>query len=99
MSQPLQKPITSASLNAAYAAYVRQLDQQEVTDQSNNLVDFEYQAKARGRQLDTLLHLSHFSDYLVLISAPSGAGKTIFIELSEMILTFLLECFGAVRTL
>ena len=80
MSQPLQKPITSASLNAAYAAYVRQLDQQEVTDQSNNLVDFEYQAKARGRQLDTLLHLSHFSDYLVLISAPSGAGKTIFIE-------------------
>ena len=80
MSQALQKPATSTSLNAAYAAYSRQLDQQEVTHQSMSLVGFEYQAKARGRQLDTLLHLSHFSDYLVLISAPSGAGKTIFIE-------------------
>ena len=80
MSRPLQKPNTDASLNAAYAAYVRQLDQQEVNHQSINLTAFEYQAKARGRQLDTLLHLSHFSDYLVLISAPSGAGKTTFIE-------------------
>ena len=80
MSRPLQKPNTGASLNAAYAAYVRQLDQQEVSHQSINLTAFEYQAKARGRQLDTLLHLSHFSDYLVLISAPSGAGKTTFIE-------------------
>jgi DamX protein len=80
VSQPLQKPTTGTSLNAAYAAYVRQLDQQEVSHQSINLMTFEYQAKARGRQLDTLLHLSHFSDYLVLISAPSGAGKTTFIE-------------------
>jgi DamX protein len=80
VSQALQKPATSTSLNAAYAAYSRQLDQQEVTHQSMSLVGFEYQAKARGRQLDTLLHLSHFSDYLVLISAPSGAGKTTFIE-------------------
>ncbi|MFT7178408.1 MAG: DamX protein, partial [Oceanospirillaceae bacterium] len=80
MSQALQKPATSTSLNAAYAAYSRQLDQQEVTHQSMSLVGFEYQSKARGRQLDTLLHLSHFSDYLVLISAPSGAGKTTFIE-------------------
>ena len=80
MSQPLLKPDTGASLNAAYAAYVRQLNQQEVSHQSVNLMAFEYQAKARGRQLDTLLHLSHFSDHLVLISAPSGAGKTTFIE-------------------
>jgi DamX protein len=80
VSQALQKSATSTSLNAAYAAYSRQLDQQEVTHQSMSLVGFEYQAKARGRQLDTLLHLSHFSDYLVLISAPSGAGKTTFIE-------------------
>jgi DamX protein len=80
VSQALQKPAPSTSLNAAYAAYSRQLDQQEVTYQSMSLVGFEYQSKARGRQLDTLLHLSHFSDYLVLISAPSGAGKTTFIE-------------------
>jgi len=80
VSQPLLKPDTGASLNAAYAAYVRQLDQQEVSHQSVNLMAFEYQAKARGRQLDTLLHLSRFSDHLVLISAPSGAGKTTFIE-------------------
>jgi DamX protein len=80
VSQALQKSATSTSLNAAYAAYSRQLDQQEVTHQSMSLVGFEYQAKARGRQLDTVLHLSHFSDYLVLISAPSGAGKTTFIE-------------------
>jgi len=80
VSQPLKKSTTGANLNAAYAAYVRQLDQQEVSHQSINLMAFEYQAKARGRQLDTLLHLSHFSDYLVLISAPSGAGKTTFIE-------------------
>jgi len=80
VSQPLLKPDTGASLNAAYAAYVRQLNQQEVSHQSVNLMAFEYQAKARGRQLDTLLHLSHFSDHLVLISAPSGAGKTTFIE-------------------
>lgn len=80
MNKPLQEPATSASISAAYAAYVRQLEQQEVTHQSMSLVGFEYQAKARGRQLDTLLHLSHFSDYLVLVSAPSGAGKTIFIE-------------------
>ena len=80
VSQALQNPATSTSLNAAYAAYSRQLDQQEVTHQSMSLVGFEYQSKARGRQLDTLLHLSHFSDYLVLISAPSGAGKTTFIE-------------------
>jgi DamX protein len=80
VNKPLQEPPTSASIGAAYAGYVRQLEQQEVTHESMSLVGFEYQAKARSRQLDTLLHLSHFSDYLVLVSAPSGAGKTIFIE-------------------
>ena len=80
MSQPLQTSATGTNLNVAYAAYVRQLNQQEESEQSADLLAFEYQAKARSRQLDTLLHLSHFSDYLVLISAPSGAGKTTFIE-------------------
>jgi len=77
---PLPKSNTGDSLKSAYATYLRQLDQQEVSHQSDNLMAFEYQAKARGRQLETLLHLSHFSDYLVLISAPSGAGKTTFID-------------------
>ncbi len=80
MSKPVKKTATDTSLNAAYAAYVRQLDQQEESPQTAKLVAFEYQAKARSRQLDTLLHLSYFSDYLVLISAPPGAGKTKFIE-------------------
>jgi len=71
---------TASSLAAAYGAYMRQLEQQEADHQSINLMSFEYQAKARGRQLDTLLHLSHFSDYLVLVTAPTGAGKSTFID-------------------
>ncbi|HAW16973.1 MAG: SPOR domain-containing protein [Oceanospirillaceae bacterium] len=80
MSSSVHKLPTAGNLDLAYSAYVDQLNQQEETSQSTNLEAFEYQAKARSRQLDTLLHLSHFSDYLVLISAPSGAGKTTFIE-------------------
>ena len=80
MSPSVHKLPTAGNLDLAYSAYVDQLNQQEETSQSTNLETFEYQAKARSRQLDTLLHLSHFSDYLVLISAPSGAGKTTFIE-------------------
>ena len=80
MSPSVHKLPTAGNLDLAYSAYVDQLSQQEETSQSTNLETFEYQAKARSRQLDTLLHLSHFSDYLVLISAPSGAGKTTFIE-------------------
>ena len=80
MSPSVHKLPSAGNLNLAYSAYVDQLSQQEETSQSTNLETFEYQAKARSRQLDTLLHLSHFSDYLVLISAPSGAGKTTFIE-------------------
>ena len=70
----------ASSLAASYGAYMRQLEQQEEDHQSINLMSFEYQAKARGRQLDTLLHLSHFSDYLVLVTAPTGAGKSTFID-------------------
>ena len=80
MSRSAKKNSTGTNLNIAYAAYVEQLNLQEETPQSINLEGFQYQAKARSRQLDTLLHLSQFSDYLVLISAPSGAGKTTFIE-------------------
>jgi len=80
LSQLPKKDTKQAGLNAAYSAYVRQLDQQEVTPQAISLMTFTYHAKARGRQLETLLHLSQFSDHLVLISAPSGAGKTTFIE-------------------
>ena len=80
MSPSVHKLPTAGNLDLAYSAYLDQLNQQEETSQSTNLETFEYQAKARSRQLDTLLHLSHFSDYLVLISAPSGAGKTTFIE-------------------
>jgi DamX protein len=80
VSQSAKKNSAGINLNVAYAAYVEQLHLQEETPQSINLEAFEYQAKARSRQLDTLLHLSQFSDYLVLISAPSGAGKTTFIE-------------------
>lgn len=71
---------TASSLVAAYGAYMRQLEQQEDDHQSISLMSFEYQAKARGRQLDTLLHLSHFSDYLVLVTAATGAGKSTFID-------------------
>jgi DamX protein len=80
VSRSAKKNSTGTNLNIAYAAYVEQLTLQEETPQSINLEAFEYQGKARSRQLDTLLHLSQFSDYLVLISAPSGAGKTTFIE-------------------
>jgi len=62
------------NLAGSYAAFQRQ------QQASNDLVPqvVEYQAPGRMRQLDTLLHLSHFSDYLVLLTAPSGSGKTIF---------------------
>lgn len=80
LSRPPQKTNTSTNLNTAYVAYVRQLEQQEESHQNTALLNFEYQAKARSRQLETLLHLSRFSDHLVLISAPSGAGKTTFIH-------------------
>lgn len=40
----------------------------------------EYQSPERQRQLDTLLHLSHFTDYLLLLTAPFGAGKSYFAE-------------------
>jgi len=80
VSRELHTSKLGHNLAATYAAYVRLLQQQEDEHQSVDLVGFEYQAKARARQLDTLLHLSRFSDYLVLVSAPPGAGKSTFIE-------------------
>jgi DamX protein len=71
---------TASNLSAAYGAYSRRLEQQEEDHRSINLMSFEYQPKARGRQLDTLLHLSHFSDCLVLVTAPTGVGKSTFID-------------------
>ena len=62
------------NLAGAYAAFQRQ--QQSSADLIPQVI--EYQAPGRMRQLDTLLHLSHFSDYLVLLTAPAGSGKTIF---------------------
>ena len=80
MSRELHTSKLGHNLAATYAAYVHLVQQQEDEHQSVDLVGFEYQAKARARQLDTLLHLSRFSDYLVLVSAPPGAGKSTFIE-------------------
>jgi len=48
VTQPLPKSNTGDSLKSAYATYLRQLDQQEVSHQSDNLMAFEYQAKARA---------------------------------------------------
>ncbi len=64
------------NLAAAYVAYKRDLTK------SGTLLPApkEYQAAGRQRQLDTLLHLSHFSDYLVLVTAPVGAGKSTFVQ-------------------
>lgn len=64
------------NLAGAYVAYQRDLAK------SGNLIPapIEYQSAGRQRQLDTLLHLSHFSDYLVLVTAPVGAGKTTFMQ-------------------
>lgn len=64
------------NLAGAYVAYQRDLAK------SGTLLPAptEYQAAGRQRQLDTLLHLSHFSDYLVLLTAPVGAGKTTFVQ-------------------
>ena len=64
------------NLAGAYVAYQRDLAK------SGTLLPAptEYQAAGRQRQLDTLLHLSHFSDYLVLVTAPVGAGKTTFVQ-------------------
>ena len=64
------------NLAGAYVAYQRDLTK------SGTLLPapIEYQATGRQRQLDTLLHLSHFSDYLVLVTAPVGAGKTTFVQ-------------------
>jgi len=62
------------NLAGAYAAFQRR--QQSPGNLAPKII--EYQAPARMRQLDTLLHLSHFSDYLVLLTAPAGSGKSIF---------------------
>ncbi|HCH24141.1 MAG TPA: hypothetical protein DE179_07575 [Oceanospirillaceae bacterium] len=64
------------NLAGAYAAFQRR--QQSPGNLAPNII--EYQAPARMRQLDTLLHLSHFSDYLVLLTAPAGSGKSIFAQ-------------------
>jgi len=80
VSQLRKKANNQAGLHAAYVAYAQQVDEQEITPQLDRLTAFTYHSRARGRQLETLLHLSHFSDHLVLISALSGAGKTTFIE-------------------
>jgi len=80
VSQSRKKATNEAGLHAAYVAYARQVDEQENTPQAQRLTAFTFLTRALDRQLETLLHLSHFSDHLVLISAPSGAGKTTFIE-------------------
>ena len=64
----------NVNLAGAYAAFQRR--QQSPANLAPKII--EYQAPARMRQLDTLLHLSHFSDYLVLLTAPAGSGKSIF---------------------
>ncbi len=64
------------NLAGAYAAFQRQ--QQKAGTLLPKTI--EYQAPGRIRQLDTLLHLSHFSDYLVLVTAPLGGGKTQFAD-------------------
>ena len=64
------------NLAGAYVAYQRDLAKSGILLPA----PIEYQAAGRQRQLDTLLHLSHFSDYLVLVTAPVGAGKTTFIQ-------------------
>lgn len=64
------------NLAGAFVAYQRDLAKSGILLPA----PVEYQAAGRQRQLDTLLHLSHFSDYLVLVSAPVGAGKTTFVQ-------------------
>jgi len=64
------------NLAGAYAAF------QQEQQASGYLLsaNVEYQSPERQRQLDTLLHLSHFTDYLLLLTAPFGAGKSYFTE-------------------
>ena len=63
MSPSVHKLPTAGNLDLAYSAYLDQLNQQEETSQSTNLETFEYQAKARSRQLDTcLLYTSDAAD-------------------------------------
>ena len=65
-----------SNLAGAYAAF------QQEQQASGYLLsgNVEYQSPERQRQLDTLLHLSHFTDYLLLLTAPFGAGKSYFAE-------------------
>ncbi|MDP6967598.1 MAG: AAA family ATPase [Gammaproteobacteria bacterium] len=67
---------TKVNLAGAYAAF------QQNQQASDYLLcaSVEYQSPDRLRQLDTLLHLSHFTDYLLLLTAPLGAGKSFFAE-------------------
>ncbi|MDP6190801.1 MAG: ATP-binding protein, partial [Gammaproteobacteria bacterium] len=67
---------TEVNLARAYAAFQRD---QKTSDYLLSAA-VEYQAPERVRQLDTLLHLSHFTDYLLLLTAVQGAGKTFFVE-------------------
>jgi DamX protein len=64
------------NLAGAYAAF------QQEQQASGYLLsaNVAYQSPERQRQLDTLLHLSHFTDYLLLLTAPFGAGKSYFAE-------------------
>lgn len=74
------KPANQTRLKTAYAAYLRQVDQQELSHTMADLKPSYFQTNSRDEQLETLAHLSQFSDHLVLITGPSGAGKTTFIE-------------------
>lgn len=74
------KPANQTRLKTAYAAYLRQVDQQESSHTMADLKPSYFQTNSRDEQLETLAHLSQFSDHLVLITGPSGAGKTTFIE-------------------
>ncbi len=65
-----------SNLAWAYAAFKQQQKASGYLLSAN----VEYQSPERQRQLDTLLHLSHFTDHLLLLTAPFGAGKSYFAE-------------------
>ena len=59
------KPANQTRLKTAYAAYLRQVDQQESSHTMADLKPSYFQTNSRDEQLETLAHLSQFSDHLV----------------------------------